>query len=213
MIERVLQETRERAGRALVLPAHVEIMLAVGDMDSARAGAEELRDIAHESGAMMLTAWAARSNGAVLLAADEPGQALEHLRDAYTRWRELEAPYEAARVRVLIALACRALADEDGATMELESARWTFEKLGAEPDIRRVSELAVPARPASAHGLTGREFQVLRLVASGLTNRAIGERLSISERTVERHVSNIFGKLRVASRTEAAAHAYERGLV
>jgi DNA-binding NarL/FixJ family response regulator len=117
-------------------------------------------------------------------------------------------------VRVLIALGCRRLGDEDGAQVELDAARWTFERLGATPDVERVSRLASRAASGGeAHGLTGRELEVLRLVASGRTNRAIAERLSISERTVERHVSNIFNKLRVSSRTAATAHAYEHGLV
>jgi DNA-binding CsgD family transcriptional regulator len=213
-IRRVLEETHETADRSVVLPAYVEIMLAAGDVDAAQAGAEDLEAIGEQIDAPMPRALAEGAEGAVLLARGEVRAGLERLRTAWARWEDLRAPYEAARVRVLIALGCRRLGDEDGAQVELDAARWTFERLGATPDVERVSRLASRAASGGeAHGLTGRELEVLRLVASGRTNRAIAERLSISERTVERHVSNIFNKLRVSSRTAATAHAYEHGLV
>ena len=118
-------------------------------------------------------------------------------------WQELEAPYEAARVRVLLGLACRELGDQEGAEMELDAARWVFQQLGAAPDLARVQALSRKAAPKAAGGLTAREVQLLRLVAAGKTNRAIAAELVLSERTVDRHVSNIFTKLGVSSRAAA----------
>ena len=125
----------------------------------------------------------------------------------------LGAPYEAARARVLIALACRELGDADAGELELDAARLAFRELGAAPDLARTEQLARPSRPPAAGGLTSREVEVLRLVATGKTNRAIAEELVISEKTVARHVSNIFKKLRISSRSAATAFAYEHDLV
>ncbi|MGH2824902.1 MAG: helix-turn-helix domain-containing protein, partial [Thermoleophilaceae bacterium] len=126
---------------------------------------------------------------------------------------ELDAPYEAARVRVLVGLACRALGDDDTAALELKAARAVFAHVGAAPDLARVDSLTGRAGYVDAHGLTARELQVLRLVAAGATNRAIAAELVLSERTVDRHVSNIFTKLGVSSRAAATAYAYEHQLV
>ena len=128
-------------------------------------------------------------------------------------WQELEAPYEVARVRVLLGLACRALGDDDTAALELEAARGVFAQLGAAPDLARVDSLRRRAPSVDDHGLTERELQVLSLVASGETNKAIASELVLSERTVDRHVSNIFTKLDVSSRAAATAYAYKRQLV
>ena len=128
-------------------------------------------------------------------------------------WQELVAPYEAARVRVLLGLACRALGDADTAALELEAARGVFAQLGAAPDLTRVDSLTQRVPPVDAHGLTARELQVLRLVAAGETNKAIAAELFVSERTVDRHMSNIFAKLGVSSRAAATAHAYQHGLI
>ena len=135
------------------------------------------------------------------------------LRDAWTAWQELGVPYEAARTRVLIGLACRQLGDTESAEMELDAACWTFEQLGATPDLARARALSrkLVARPAG--GLTARELEVLRLVATGKTNRSIAADLFLSEKTVARHVSNIFAKLDVSSRAAATAYAYEHDLV
>ena len=212
-IRGVLDETRARRARARVLPACVEILLAAGDAAGARSGADELAEIADELSAPLLKALSAQASGAVLLAEGDPGAALAALREAATVWRELDVPYEAARTRVLIALACGRLADEDGAAMELEAARQTFERLGAAADLQRLLD-ASPRRQADAPGgLTPREVEVLRLVATGRTNRVVAADLCISEKTVARHLSNIFGKLGVSSRSAATAFAYEHELV
>jgi DNA-binding NarL/FixJ family response regulator len=119
-------------------------------------------------------------------------------------------PYDAARARVQIALSCRALGDGDAADMELDAAGATFDRVGARLDLARVAELA---RPAGRTPLTARECEVLRLVATGGTNREIAAALVISEHTVARHVQNILAKLDVPSRAAATAYAYEHGLV
>ena len=212
MIRRLCREAQGTAGRAAVLPAFVEIMIEAGDLEAARSGARELRSIGDEVQAPLAVAVAAQTEGAVLLAGGSCEAALEQLRAAWSLWTELEAPYEAARSRVLIGQACRALGDDDGAEVELDAARRAFESIGAAPDAERARALAGQAA-ADPHPLTARELEVLRLVASGTTNRDIGGRLFISERTVERHVSNIFQKLRVSSRAAATAHAYRHGLI
>ena len=122
-------------------------------------------------------------------------------------------PYETARVRVLLGVACRALGDDDTAALELEAARGDFANLGAAPDLARVDALTRRASPIDAHGLTPREHEVLRLIAAGKTNKAIAAELVLSERTVDRHVSNIFTKLGLSSRAAATAYAYEHRLV
>jgi DNA-binding NarL/FixJ family response regulator len=127
-------------------------------------------------------------------------------------WRDLDAPYEAARVRVLIGLGCRALGDEESAARELDAAGRVFAELGAAPDVTRVDHLTRKPADTAAHGLTPRELQVLRLLATGKTNRAIATDLVLSEKTVDRHLTNIFAKLGVPSRTAATAYAYEHRL-
>jgi DNA-binding CsgD family transcriptional regulator len=158
----------------------------------------------------MLRALHAHARGAVELAAGEAGAALMSLRQASVAWQELEAPYEVARARLLIALACRELGDEDAFALELDAARRAFEKLGATPDLAAVDALT---GSGDTHGLTDRELDVLRLVASGKSNKEIAAALVISEHTVARHLQNIFTKLDVPSRTAAGAFAFEHGLV
>jgi DNA-binding NarL/FixJ family response regulator len=123
----------------------------------------------------------------------------------------VQAPYELARSRVLVGLACRALADDDGAELELAAARRVFHQLGAVPDLAQLNSLT-RSTPSKSHGLTPRELQVLRLVAAGDTNKAIAAKLVLSERTVDRHVSNILAKLDVSSRAAATAFAYRHQL-
>jgi len=206
-------ETNDRATRTQFLPAYVEIMLAAHDIQTARAATDELLEIAADVDAPLLLAVAAYTEGAVLLAEADPRAALDALQRARKRWQELEAPYEVARARALIGLALRELGDQDSAAMELEAARRALEKLGAAPDLTRVARLSGGAAPRDTGGLTQREAEVLRLVAAGKTNRAIAEELVISEKTVARHVSNIFTKLELSSRSGATAYAYEHSLI
>jgi DNA-binding CsgD family transcriptional regulator/tetratricopeptide (TPR) repeat protein len=212
-IRRVLDEAEGFVARSRLLPAHVEIMLAAGDIDAAVAGADELAAMADDLDAPLLRARATHAQGAVLVAQGDARAALTALRRAWSAWQELDAPHEAAGTRTLIGLACRGLGDEDGALMELDAARWAFQELGAAPDVARIDAYAGAVGAANAGGLTARELEVLRLVAAGKTNRAIAADLVLSEKTVARHVSNIFGKLGVSSRAAATAHAYEHDLV
>jgi len=212
-IRRAVGETTRPLERAALLPAYVEIMLAAGERDRARAGGEELAEIAAEHASDALHALSAQADGAVCLADGEAEEALVALRRAAEIWQRLGAPYESARARVLVGAACEALGDLDATALELEAAGAVFAELGATPDLERVEAEAVAGAGADAHGLTGREVEVLRLVAVGRSNRAIAEQLVISEHTVARHLQNIFGKLGVSSRTAASAFAYEHDLV
>lgn len=211
-IRRAVGETETPLKRARLLPAYVEIMLAIGEAGAARAGLDDLEAIAERyERSDMLAALIAQSRGAFELAGGDCPLALRTLRQAEQTWRELDVPYEAARVRVLVAQACRGLGDADAAAMELDAARTVFEQLGAKPDLARLESLA--GLRSGTHGLTSRELEVLRLVAAGHTNRAIASQLVISEHTVARHLQNIFAKLGLASRTAASAFAYEHDLV
>lgn len=212
-IRRVLAETVDRLARARLLPACTEILLAVGDVPKARAAARELTGIAHDHGSTALIATALYAAGTVELAGGDAAAALVALREASRRWQDLEAPYEIARTRTGLGLACRNLDDEDSATWELAAARDCFARLGAAPDVARLAALTGAGPQKSPCGLTARELQVLRLVAAGRSNRAIAEQLVLSDRTVDRHVSNILAKLDVASRTAATAFAYAHGLL
>jgi DNA-binding NarL/FixJ family response regulator len=212
-IRRVATETTEPAKRVDLLPAYVEIMLAAEDVEAARSACRELARIAdgHENEA--LGAMAAQARGQVELAGADIERALAHLRHAEKVWRELQAPYETARVRELLAHACREQNDEDTATLELEGARDAFAGLGAAADLARVNSLIGAIGPVDPHGLTRRELEVLRHLAAGESNKAIAAELVLSVRTVDRHVSNIFAKLGVSSRTAATACAHERRLI
>jgi DNA-binding CsgD family transcriptional regulator len=212
-IRRVDAETSESFRRARLLPAQVEILLAAGDVAAAGQAAAELVGIAGRYGTPALRAAADHAHGAVLLAKGDAGAAVVALRRAGQLWRELEAPYEVARVRLLIGLACRALGDEEGAALELDAARVSFEQLGAVPDRARLEALARRDGAGPGHGLTPRELQVLRLLATGATNHAIASQLVVAEKTVDRHVSNIYTKLGVSSRAAATAFAFRHRLL
>jgi DNA-binding CsgD family transcriptional regulator len=212
-IRRVLAETSEKFRRARLLPAQVEIMLAVGEVKAAADAASELTGIASGYETAALRAVADHAHGAVLLAEGDARAAVVALRGAWQVWRELEAPYEAARVRVLVGLGCRALGDEEAAAMELDAARGVFAQLGATPDLARLETLDGRESAAKGHGLTARELQVLRLLAAGKTNHAIATDLFLAEKTVDRHVTNIYTKLGVSSRAAATAYAYQHRLL
>jgi len=209
---RVLVETRDRITRSRLLAAHVEIMLASGDVPAARAACDEVSEIAKAFAAPLLRAAADQAEGAVFLAEGDARAALPVLRRAWTAWREFDAPYEVAQTRVLIGLACRALGDEESAAMELDSARRVFRQLGAAPDLVRLEELSRKT-PTTVGGLTAREKEILRLVAAGKTNREIAATLFLSDHTVRRHLQNIFAKLDVPSRAAATAFAIQHGLI
>ncbi|HEX6064309.1 MAG TPA: LuxR C-terminal-related transcriptional regulator, partial [Longimicrobiales bacterium] len=162
--------------------------------------------IAAHTPSTLLQAEAAFAEGAVLLAEDHPADALPALRRSMAVWHQLDAPYGAARAGALAAEAARRLNDEGTARAELAASQAIFERLGARPDLEKL-------RAEPKEGLTARELQVLRLIAQGLTNKAIAEKLFISEKTVARHVANIFMKLGIANRAAAAAYAFQHSLV
>lgn len=212
-IRRVVNATTDRLQRTKLLPAYVDVMLATGDVQQARSACRELAEVAEIIDAETLCAMAAHSRGAVELAEGDARAALGSLRRAFEAWQQVQAPYAAACVRTRMGLACRSLGDEETARLEFGAARATFQQLGAAPDLARLDTFE--SRPVSTHRqhLTSRELQVLRLVAAGKTNKAIATELSLSERTIDRHVGNILTKLDVPSRAAAAAHAYRDKLL
>ncbi len=209
-------EHADPATRRQLLVAVVEIELAAGDVEAARRAADELTAAEPSAAIPMLRALAARSDAAVRLEEGDAAAALAELRTAWRMLQELDMPYEAARCRVLAARAWRALGDEDSASMDLDAARIVFVELGASPDLLHVDELSQGGH--GLHGeptipLTPREIEVVRLVAAGKTNRMIAGELYLSEKTVDRHLSNVFSKLGISSRAAATAYAYEHALI
>jgi DNA-binding CsgD family transcriptional regulator len=211
-IRRASAEAAQPLKRAGLLPAYVEIMLAAGESDEASAACRELEEIAGRYESAMLGAIVAYERGSVELAEGDAQAALVALREAWRVWQELDAPYEIARTRVLVAQACRALGDDEAAALELEAAQSIFAELGARPDLAAL-QASAGAAAAETHGLSERELEVLRLVAAGKSNRDIAAALVISEHTVARHLQNIFAKLGLTSRTAATAFAFEHDLV
>jgi DNA-binding CsgD family transcriptional regulator/predicted negative regulator of RcsB-dependent stress response len=196
-----------------LLAATSEVCRACGDTAAARAAADELDAVARQQSGRWLRAIAATAVGGVLLAEGAPQDAGAVLRSAWLAWRELHVPYEAARVRILLGEVCASLGDTDGALLEWDAARYTFEELGALDDLARVEARLSPGTPARPSGLTDRELEVLRLVAQGRTNREIAEALVLSEHTVRRHLQNVFGRLGVSSRAAAVAFALKHDLL
>ncbi|GAA1807308.1 helix-turn-helix transcriptional regulator [Agromyces neolithicus] len=196
--------------RRFLLPAVVEIEVAAGDLGAARHAVDELREAGRSTPTPMLAATVAAAEGRVLLAEGNPAAALDAAHAAADAWKALAAPYERARSVVSAGRALLELGDRDAALAEFKGAREVFVALGAAPALAELEDLMGDRR---AGVLTPREVEVLRLVSTGLTNRAIGTRLSLSEKTVARHIANIFGKLELSSRAAATAYAYENGLV
>lgn len=209
-----LDEAADDLARSKILAAYVEIMLAGGDVETAVAGATKLSEHAAALDSDLLRARARQAEGAVALAQGNASGAQAILRQALGAWREMEVPYEAARVRVQIGECYRVLGDDGSADEELRAARTTFEQLSAAPDLARLSGGSPSSRSGqTGSGLTGRQLEVLRLLARGKSNREIADDLVISEHTVARHVQNIFAKIDVASRSAAGAWAHEQQLV
>lgn len=207
-IRRVVNADPDRWQSATLLPAYIEVMLATGDVRDARRACRELTELAAAVDTDALRAAAAHSRGAVELAEGDPRAALKSLRHAFDAWQQMEVPYAAARVRMLIGVACRLLGDQETAALEFGAARAVFHQLGAAPDLARLDTCENRDAPTQPQRLTPRELQVLGLVAAGKTNKAIATALSLSERTVDRHVGNVLAKLDVPSRAAAAAYAY-----
>jgi DNA-binding NarL/FixJ family response regulator len=218
-IRRMVSETKDPLLRTRFLPAHVEIMIAASDLAEARRAADELEARAGEFGMELLGAMAQHARGAVLLAEGDATSAIDLLRSAQETWQNAGAPYLSARNRLLAARDYAAGGDHEGASLERAAARRVFVEVGASPDLAALDALALPSPSATraaaargAFGLSPREHEVLLLVASGKTNKVIAKALFVSEKTVDRHVSNIFAKLDVSSRAAATAWAYQKGL-
>jgi ATP/maltotriose-dependent transcriptional regulator MalT len=199
--------------RAALLPAYIEVMLAVGELEEAASACRELEGIAEGRRSDALTAMSAHARGAVALANEDAHAALVALRRASEAWQKLEAPYEGARTRALIGLACRLLGDEETAALEFDAARGIFEQLGAQSDLAGMDSHSPRTATPASYGLTARELEVLRLVAAGKSNHAIAADLFVSDHTIRRHLQNIFRKLGVSSRAAATAFAFQHDLI
>lgn len=210
-LRRLLAATAQPLRRARLLPAHVEIMLAADDLLEAQRACDEMTALAGKTGTAVLRAQSAQARGSVAGRRGDHSSALADLRSAFESWVGLEMPFEAARVRVQMGVACREIGDVEAGQLEFDAARATFERLGARAELARLRGLR--GHPAGAGPLSARELQVLRMVAEGRTNKAIARALELSERTVDRHVSSILGKLQVPSRAAATAHAISRRLI
>ncbi len=209
-VRRLLAEAQGPVQRSWLLPAAVQAMVAAQLLEEARQYSDELSGIASAFGSSALQAAAAYAAATVELASGEMDEALRQARDSCRLWSDIGSPYETARARVLVARALRELGDEDSARSELAVARGSLAEMGAAPATEEVDRLLHRARPG---GLTEREVEVLKLVAEGRSNPDIAQALVLSQKTVERHLSNIFTKLAVPSRTAAAAYAHEHGLM
>ena len=199
--------------RGEALSAQAEIALAANDVAAARIAANELLEIAARIDAEFLKGLASYVHGSVLLAEQELPAAVVKLRQALACFRHLEAPYQAARAQVLLARAYQKQGTREAAEHELAAARDVFCKLGAATDLALVDSPANHESQNQVGPLTLREIEVLKLVASGITNRQIAKKLKISEKTVARHLSNIFNKLDISSRAAATAYAYQHQLL
>jgi DNA-binding CsgD family transcriptional regulator len=201
------------SSRPRLLAPYIEILIAAGDLGAARAAADELTQIANAFHAPLLLASSAHATGTVLFAEGKMKAALALLREAWAIWQELAMPYESARARALIGRVCQQLGDDESARMHFDAAQSVFKRLGAVPDLAELERAATAADSGPFGALTGREREVLSLVAAGETNRQIATALCISEHTVARHLSNIFDKLGVTTRTAASAFAHKHKLV
>jgi DNA-binding NarL/FixJ family response regulator len=210
-VRRALGEVGDPVHRCRLLPGSVDVLLAAGADDEAAALAAELTGIAESFGCRALRAAADAASARVALARGDAEAALAAARLAIRQWASLSARYEVARSRVLVGRALRRLGDEESAVAELTEARKCYAELGAAPAERETARLL--GHEESPGGLSPREVEVLRLVAAGKSNPQIAGTLVLSEKTVARHLSNIFVKLDVGSRTAAAAFAYEHHLV
>ncbi len=209
-VRRLLAERQGPVPRVQILPAAVQVLVAAGDVDEAAPLAEELLGLGARFGCTALRAAGHHAVALSALSSGNEGDAVDSAQRSLELWAQLSAPYEMARSRVVLGRALRVMGDEHSAVAELESALSELTALGAGPDRREVAALLATAeRPG---GLTSREVEVLRLVATGMSNNEIAHELTLSEKTVARHLSNIFTKLDVASRTAAAAFAYQHHL-
>jgi DNA-binding CsgD family transcriptional regulator len=212
-LSRALDMTADQLERLKLLPAYVDVMILKGDLAEASRGARELEESAKHYPTIALRALSASATGAVQLASDDFRAALQNFRRTVDIWQQVKAPYAIARTRELMGLACRALGDEDGAKLEFLAAREAFKTLGATPDLARIDSRVAVASHLSEAKLTKRELQVLQLIATGKPNKVIAAELALSQKTISRHIGNIFIKLDVNTRAAATAWAYQHRLV
>lgn len=214
MLHRSLSAAASPLARARLLPALVECLLETGAIEAAADAAAQLQAVADSYPSSMLDAAAAQARGRVRLAQGDPGGAMHGLERALSAWLRLSAPYLAAGARVLLGLACRGIGDMESSRMHFEAARECFIWLGAQPALRKLEALDASAACGTLDaGLSPRELEVLRLLATGQTNKGIARELGLSEKTVERHLSSIFDKLQVHTRSAATAFAFRHGLL
>ena len=212
MIGEAIAEATDPFVRIQLLPAVVEIAIAADRIPEATGAVRELSEAAAATGTEAHLGWAEHAAGRVALAESRITQAIVHLRRAKSVWQDLSMLYDLARTRLDLGRALWTRGDTDAADAECEAARTVFVELGAAPDIRTLDGLRRKSRSEWPAGLTDREAEVLRLLSSGATNRSMASELVLSERTVDRHVSNIFSKIGVTSRSAATAWAYKNGL-
>jgi ATP/maltotriose-dependent transcriptional regulator MalT len=206
----VADRSASRISRARVLPAAAQIAIAAGDLLMAEECVEELEQIADAFDIGLFRASAQLCRGRLLLAEGEPRAAAAVLNQALVRWQELGVPYEVATTRTVLAQAQRDAGDEDGARASFAAARTQFDAIGA-----RLAAAGIDDAQQTAHrpgGLTDREIEVLGLVALGWSNKEIAAELSLSTKTVSRHLSNIFTKIDVSTRSAATAYAFRHGI-
>lgn len=196
--------------RAPLLHALATLALDLPDLEVAVEASNQLTAMADRWQSDGLYALAAQARGAVLVTTGGCAEAVTSLREAVRRWQDLDAPYACARSRMLLGQAYAALGDNRAATRELDVAERTLTALDALADLRRLRRLRPDVSPPE--GLTPREIEVLRQVANGGTNKQVADALVISEKTVARHLANIYLKLGVSTRTAAAAWARNAGL-
>lgn len=209
-IHRVLSEQHDPVHRSQVLPAAIEVLISASEPQAAAPLVEELGQLGRDFGGTVLQAAASYAAAALAHATGEVDRALSCARRAAETWGRLDAPYEVARSRVLIGRQLRILGDDESAVADLSAARQMFAGLGARPAEHEVAALLGGQKAPG--GLSPREVEVLRLVATGKSNPEIAAQLVLAEKTVARHLSNIFTKLDVSSRTAAAAFAYKHHL-
>ena len=202
---RVALAGEDRLGRMRLLRGAVEVALARGGLDEAERHCAELESGAEAFGTPGFRAWAAHARGAILARREQHTAALERLEAALREYRTQQSRYETAQVYEWMAIAHRGLGEDDLAAADLATAESIYTQLGVEP--------AQVCGSGSPGGLTRREIEILTRIASGATNKQVAEQIFISERTVGRHLANIFSKLGVSTRTAAVTWAYTNNVV
>lgn len=212
-IRRALETAPDMPRKAALLPAAIEISITCGDLDAADRLCQEMSSIAEHFGTEILVRVADQGRGMLALERGRFSEAVTALNRARRYWSEFGAPYLVARLRVDIARGCAELGDMESVRTELDAAEKIFSDLGAVPDLARIDALRKRSTSTAYGNLTGRERQVLALIADGGTNREIAKELRLSPKTVNRHVENILAKLGASSRAAAVAKALNSGSI